>query len=321
MKLYLPLIPLYIKPTDYVHKRDFKKPKNDITTILLMSLSLCVGCQSAINSEVEKKDYFLHPIDFFDDYKSAKLMILGTFHFQDAGKDGFKPTDLDILSEKRQAEIGELANKLIAFEPTIVAVEWLAKNQSWVDSTFQEYQKGQFDLGSNEVFQLGYRIAGNAGAKVVCIDAQQRMYDDWISMEKLREIADYNHQSHYFDLYEKRSREYEAYRNYLESLKHNVLTIEEYLRLINSETVMMNNHGWYMQKFQAIGNSEEYPMIDEWTRWYNRNYRIFGNLLRLIETGNERILLIIGSGHVPILKQSAMGSPDTELVEVLDYLK
>src|SRR5690606_34491756 len=102
--------------------------------------------------------------------KKAKLLMLGTFHFKDAGLDGYKPVDLDIMSNKRQAEILELVERLAAFKPTVIAVEWLPDNQFWVDSTYNEYINGNFELRQNEVYQIGYRLAEKTGAKLVCVD-------------------------------------------------------------------------------------------------------------------------------------------------------
>ena len=54
--------------------------------------------------------------------------------------------------------------------------------------------------------------------------------------------------------------------------------------------------------------------------WYNRNLRIFANIVRVTEPG-DRLLLVIGAGHVPILKQAADSSPEYRLVEVRSVLK
>jgi hypothetical protein len=56
------------------------------------------------------------------------------------------------------------------------------------------------------------------------------------------------------------------------------------------------------------------------TAWYNRNLRIFANLQRITETPDERLLLLIGGGHLPILRHCIVASPECELVEVADYL-
>jgi hypothetical protein len=55
--------------------------------------------------------------------------------------------------------------------------------------------------------------------------------------------------------------------------------------------------------------------------WYNRNLRIFRNLQRITRGPDERLLLIIGSGHLPILRFVAEHSPEYVLEEPGDYLR
>lgn len=52
---------------------------------------------------------------------------------------------------------------------------------------------------------------------------------------------------------------------------------------------------------------------------YDRNLRIFRNLQRLTSSPEERILLVIGAGHLPILQFVASTSPEYELMDVRDY--
>lgn len=59
---------------------------------------------------------------------------------------------------------------------------------------------------------------------------------------------------------------------------------------------------------------------DAGTRWHNRNLRIFANLQRITESEEERILFIVGSGHLPILRFLASASPEYEMVEPATYL-
>ena len=64
-----------------------------------------------------------------------------------------------------------------------------------------------------------------------------------------------------------------------------------------------------------------YQGADLLTNWYKRNIRIFTNLNRIIESPTDRVLLIIGSGHSKILRDFAIDSPKTCLVDANIYLK
>lgn len=56
-------------------------------------------------------------------------------------------------------------------------------------------------------------------------------------------------------------------------------------------------------------------------RWYQRNFRMFANLFAVIGSPRDRVLLIVGSGHCPILRELVQADPRLELIEPLDYLE
>lgn len=55
-------------------------------------------------------------------------------------------------------------------------------------------------------------------------------------------------------------------------------------------------------------------------QWYRRNLLIFANILRLIESDEDRILVIYGSGHRAHLREFVEQHPDLTDVSPLDYL-
>jgi hypothetical protein len=99
------------------------------------------------------------------------------------------------------------------------------------------------------------------------------------------------------------------------------LTLREILLRANSEEHILKGHGHYLVDWFKVGVGNEYPGVDWVTAWYNRNLRIFANLQRITEAPDERILLIIGGGHLPILRHCVLASPEYHLVEVKEYLR
>ncbi len=55
------------------------------------------------------------------------------------------------------------------------------------------------------------------------------------------------------------------------------------------------------------------------SKWYERNIRIFANLQRITRPG-DRVLVLFGSGHAPILRELIQHDPRLRLVEPRDYL-
>jgi pheromone shutdown protein TraB len=55
--------------------------------------------------------------------------------------------------------------------------------------------------------------------------------------------------------------------------------------------------------------------------WYKRNLRIFANINRITEPGKDRILVIIGAGHLKLLKEFAGDAPYFDEVDAESFLK
>jgi hypothetical protein len=49
--------------------------------------------------------------------------------------------------------------------------------------------------------------------------------------------------------------------------------------------------------------------------------RIFGNVVRLADTPNERIIVIYGAGHLGWLRQAFAGDPTVRLRTLADFAK
>ena len=252
-----------------------------------------------------------------------QVLLLGTFHFQDAGLDEYKPeVDVNILSEERQGELQEVLAVLERFQPTHVAVEQLASRQATLDARYEQFLNDEVDLPANEVYQLGFRLARRLGHDGVhAIDAKRRHYepfvdpDDYAATHGQETLVNSPWYGHYLAAAEWEDR----------SKAH--LSLGEILLNLNDPERIRLSHGVYMVGSFRVGLGDEYPGADGKTSWYNRNLRIFANILRLTEPsvtpadGGQRILVIIGAGHLPILRHCVETSPEVQLVEVASLME
>ncbi len=69
-----------------------------------------------------------------------------------------------------------------------------------------------------------------------------------------------------------------------------------------------------------VNDGDAAPGAELLADWSRRNLLIFNNLTRLVDSPNERILLLIGAGHATLLRQYLAGSPNLKLEEAVDYL-
>ena len=95
-------------------------------------------------------------------------------------------------------------------------------------------------------------------------------------------------------------------------------TVREILRFENAPARLAWSHGFYLD-LARIGSPDSLVGAALLAAWYERNVRIFVNLLRLAEPG-DRIVVFFGAGHVPTLRELVKGVPGFRLVEALDFL-
>jgi hypothetical protein len=100
-----------------------------------------------------------------------------------------------------------------------------------------------------------------------------------------------------------------------------VQSLKKHLSYINSPERLAIGHGHYLIGGFKYGAEGIYLGADGTMWWYNRNLRIFSNLLQLIDYQEERIFLMIGAGHVPIIKHVAESTPEIQYMNIEKYLK
>ncbi len=253
----------------------------------------------------------------FKNQKKSKVMILGTFHFNDGGNDAYKPIySVNIKSPERQAEVKELVQLLAKFKPTRVAIESMPQRQRFHDSLYTEFINKRYEPGENEIFQLCYRLAAMMGhKKLYNIDAPARGFESDMNTDS---FAIANHQQQYLDsTYLKMLFALYAQDDSLKS----VLPLRTTLAYQNNPERLRLGLGHYLIADFKVGANGYFPGADGSTYWWNRNLRIFSNILRLAaESKEERIFVMIGAGHLPILRFLAMACPEIEFIDAYDYL-
>jgi hypothetical protein len=243
----------------------------------------------------------------------AEVMILGTYHFANPGADAVNMEADDVLAPKQQSQIEAVVESLSRFEPTKVAVEIpLADSSrtSRIDSLYRAYVNGTHELTRNEVQQIGFRLAERFGhARVHHTDYRNAFpLDEVMSYAAKRDTA--------FVTYFRRWRQ--RMQQTVDSLQENA-TIPEILRSLNDPDGILADSEAMYARAAGVGDSTNYVGADFTTKWYERNLRIFANVARITEPG-DRVVVLYGSGHAPMLRRLVEASPRMELVDPLRYL-
>lgn len=279
--------------------------------ILLLSLGLLFAISLAL--PLSASPPALEP---FVEERRCQILLLGTFHFSNPGLDSYRPEhDVDIFSERRQAELGTVLDRLATFRPTKIAVEAMPDRQERLDDEYRAYLAGETELSSNEIHQIGYRLAERLDHdRVWAVDAERRFYEPWVDPDEY--AAEHGQVEISNDPWPER---YQALYRYEDRLKIEQ-SLGEHLLFRNRPDVVRWHAGRYLVESFKAGVGDDYPGVDSKIAWYNRNLRIFANLLRIMDREEERILVVIGSGHLGILRHAVESSPECQLVEVAEYL-
>ena len=255
------------------------------------------------------------------------LMILGSGHLANWGADRINFKMDDVLAPKRQAELQQLAEQLAQYKPTKIAVEVDERWDAKLQEEYNGYLKDNFQLERHEIHQIGFRLAKEMGhSKVYCVDYFR---DDPIVREDRDEhltdwgtFAEANNQKHLLSDDEKiegKIVQDEEGRTWIVPEKYEPL-IDMYIKENQDEKIRKNLRDYL--RIARIGSQDQYPGAN-WVShfWYPRNLKTFVNLTRITESEDERILLIIGAGHLGFLKQIVEDSEFYHLESPLQYLK
>jgi len=275
----------------------------NLTLILAVLVCVIFSSQAQTNKVVER--FEVTP------KKKIKVTILGTTHFSNPGQDVVNMKVEDVLQPKRQKEMQALVDLLAKFKPTKIMLESTPKYDSIHNARYQQYLRGKHTLRRNERQQIGYRLAKQLGhQKIYMVDHRGQF-----PMGKVNKYAQANNQSYLLNKAlgwaKNEMKNREAYfKNH---------TITEFLIDMNRPAFIKKSNGLYLSLFAKIGKDQAYPGTDLVANWYERNLKIYTNILRLAEDG-DRILVVFGAGHAPILQHLFRDALDFEYIEVNDFL-
>ncbi len=244
--------------------------------------------------------------------KEVKVLLVGTFHFDNPGLDVVKFKDADILSPKRQQEVEEVTSLLKTFAPDKIFIETIPTRQPQIDSSLTSYKSGKKALGASEVEQLGFRLAKQLGlSNLYAVDYK----DAEFPFDSLMKSAMEAKQTDITSFVQKTIEEVQ--KSFNESLQK--LTIREMLLRENGGDLIGLQHEFYFKLLPAgkPGNHVGSYLVSEWWR---RNMVIYENILKQLNGNEERIMVIFGSGHTAVLNEIMKFNRNIKLVPVSDVL-
>ncbi len=243
--------------------------------------------------------------------ENAQITMLGLFHFSNPGLDKVKTDQIDVTTAANQRYLDNLSNKLqVEFKPTAVLVECPPSTQNNINTQFQQYLSGSFELPINETYQIGFRVAKGSGiAQVTCYDEKQIQ---WQPAKMMQLMAGHEHATQAkFDNF------IQSITNKLQSMQAS-MSLRELLIAHNQPDFDNLNKSFYLLT-SSVGAGKGFEGADAAASWWHRNFRMYANIQKVAVPGS-RVLVIGGQGHTAILKGFAAIDPARELVDIKQYL-
>ena len=263
--------------------------------------------------------------------RPVEVMVVGCDHLhqvytaQDARSDVFSP--------KKQAELAQLRAELRRFRPELILVEAEPKEQPQLDSLYAAYQQGRLQFsalpyGRSERYQLGFALA-----KELHLPAPQGI--DYAAATSQGLLSTGRN----IDLFKQGLRELQLTARPLKrQVQHDSLSVRDYIALMNQPAFIALSHRALLNTpalvtsgtFAASGiNTNDLGQVDTAyvgahyiTLFYNRNLKIYSNLLRIQQkTRAQRLLVVIGQNHVGVQQELLGANPTYRVVPAHTYLK
>lgn len=234
--------------------------------------------------------------------EQVEVLILGTFHFAQQG-------ELDVLGPGFQEQVSRLVDGLERFGPDKVAVEHPFAENEELNSRYGRYLRREDETPewTNETAQVGFRLARRLGHdRVYAVDVPMNLWHDSIRVFDER----------YPDARERLRRRWDV-RHANRDLGDGA-SLAAVLTAGNRDLPPANSEMY--ANFLPLVEGEVYAGALKLRPWYDRNLRIVQNFFRILEEDDERLFMVVGWGHLRVLKQILEMTPQLCAVDPVPYL-
>jgi len=312
------LLPV-LRPIALAFLRAFPDPATHHYAPFLGCVILLLSLLNPLASSAQKADNA--PIE---------VMVVGFDHLNQLYN---KQPESDVFSPKKQAELAKLRAQLALFRPEAIMLEAEPREQPQLDSLYERYRAGQLAFtalpeGRGERYQVGFVLARQLGLPA------PRGIDYYAATSQ--SLLATGHNISYFQRDLKLLQT--AARPLRRMVQHDSLSLYDYLALANQPALVALSHRAVFNTpalvtsgtFSATGtNTQDLGRVDTAyigahyiTLFYNRNLKIYSNILRAQQrTQPRRVLVIMGQNHVGVLEELFAANPDYRVVHSATYLK
>lgn len=247
--------------------------------------------------------------------QKIKVVLLGTFHYG-ATSDRTRTPFPDLFSEKRQSELALIAKQLVQIGVNKFFLETPVSRQKKQDSLYTAYTSKKLTdtvILRDEEIQIAFRTAAINNAKLIASDNRQELpFDQLNEYDKLHE-KDTAQPYPFFSV---------KYPFTQKQPKLNELPLTEYYIQLNNPYNRQAHMFDYLHYALSYGEDQNFVGEAFALSWYDRNLKIFTNILRNIDIKNDKVIVVLfGSSHTALLRHFFEDHPYFEIVELTQVFR
>jgi len=250
------------------------------------------------------------PVATAKDEPAAQVMLFGVFHFENPGLDVVKTDQINVMTDENQAYLEALSDKLSKYKPTVVLLEFSPEREPEMQERFRQYVDGKYQLSSNEIDQLGFRIAARSDTETINGFDETNIHWQAQPLFEYLETKDVSSGARMSAVLEELTA--------ADQKAHASLSLRELLVRANDAELDAQNRALYIMT-NHVGENQNFVGADATASWWHRNFRMYALVQRHAKPG-ERVLVIGGQGHIAVLRQLLADDRDREAIEVRAYL-
>ncbi|WP_300672457.1 DUF5694 domain-containing protein [Soonwooa sp.] len=235
------------------------------------------------------------------------VILIGTFHFNNPGLDAAKVKERNILEQSNQNDLNQIVKTLkSSYKPDKVFVENPFEDRKTLDKRYDLYKQGKayykadtmkyaFDkrmLNENEIYQLGFRLAKEAGnQKIYSID-----YPSDMNLGALENKISLNPSLSMLDFQTRIKQLSESSNACLSESR-----LQKTFKCLNTDERYSENKGLYISFFNKINKAPDFYGSQLVADWHKRNLIMYSYIQNQIEKGDKNIVVIVGYGHAAMM--------------------
>ncbi len=253
---------------------------------------------------------------------TKEVLLIGTFHYNNPGADIAKTKSFDILSNKSQLELEQIASSIKDYNPTKIFVEWPYDEQKELDSLYYLYKENQYFTNDNlsnfyiknEIFQLAFRVAKmNNLEKVYAIDYSNTEFP-------YGEVMNDIENNKQLELKEKIENTISKFTDDFDNMIDSDVSLKELMYYQNSIEMRYISNDLHNNVFSLAGSSNDFNGVFLTSEWYKRNLYMWSLIQKKVSKPDERIMVLVGSSHAAMIELFIKENKDWGIKELKEIM-